>query len=471
LSEHDAVVRALEGNSAIRVTRIRTAGDSLRLAKAKTGWLPEVTLSAGQAIVPHDSSAAKTTVSAGTDSIAGLPQSLSRSESSRSAATSAAVEARQALPGGAILSGHIEAARGVDLDAGQAGYSSTAGIGLTQPLLRGAFDNATPGYTIKVASLAHAEATLREKKDILAAISDVRRRYWDVYEKKVLGKVYLSQREHARKQLEAARARFSIGKNAELDTLSAALDLLRSSQRVLSNQTDLALARRALSVALGADTAVLTISAASPVGIDSLPDPERLLAMARRFDPELRIFETARERLGITRRFQRNQLLPRLDLHLSAQRDASGNMLFGADNSLRANAVIELVASYSLPRAPRRLDIAQTELALQQQRLEEQEYRRQLMVSVEQLSFAWEKERQALAIAREAARIARRRLEAARAGYELGSQNWLALSESRTDYLQAATESVQKEIAMKKLEITFDEITGAVLDRFGIEVQ
>ncbi len=471
LSEREAVFKALERNAGIQLTRIRTSGDSLALESARAAWQPNVTVAAGQSVRPLDTSSTTKVVSGLSDSLTAAQAFQSRSSSSRSAASSLSIEARQPLPGGAVLSGSISGGRGVDMDSSQVGYESDARLSITQPLLRGAGRHSSPTYEIRVKSLAHEEATLREQADIIGAISDVREKYWDVYEKRILTSIYEAQREHARKQLEATRVRFSIGKAAELDTLSAALDMLRASQSVLSNSADAAIALRALNSSLGVDSAAFNVDTARDIAIASLPPADTLLAMAERFDPELRIFETARKRLGVTRDFHHNQLLPRIDLHASVGRSTTGNTAFGAQGSYNANAVIELIASYEFPPTKRKLDLERAELSLEQSKLEKQEYRRTLLLSVEQLVQTWEKERQALAISRETRRIAERRLEAARAGYELGTQNWLALSESQTDYLHAATEAVRQEITMKRLEIVFDEITGTVFDRFGIEVQ
>jgi outer membrane protein TolC len=454
LTEQEALYQALKSNPDIAVTRSRLVADSLSWVLTRAGRLPTLALDASAKYAPVSKS---TGGSFSTDN-------------SNTLTNAAAAEATQVLPGGATLTAGVGQSMALDdLNPDSASHTTSLSVGITQPLLKNAWSNATLDYTLKVERLNHDQFSLSQKKQLLSTLSDVRSSYWSWYEKTQLLAIAGKNSEYSRKQLEVARERLRVGQNTELDTLSAALDALRSQQNVMSAAGAEQSARRGLALALGLAPATLEMAGDLTVIVADLPGPEEFLRQAEAYDPQLKVFTIATAKLKLEEKKRRADFWPTLSLSGSYTYSLTGDTLFGDNTASSRNALIALIASYDLPTTPARIAATQNRLSQEQNNLEREKYRRELANRVAELADSWQQEKTRLEIMAAARVVAQRQLEAAQQGYQLGTVDRLALEKAQNDFAQVAVTHVQAQVGLKKLEIIFDEMSGQILTKFGVQ--
>jgi outer membrane protein TolC len=440
LSETDVVRETLERSTDIRVVRITRAGDSLSLYDAEGKWLPSATIGSSGAWRPGDSSTI-------------------------SAAVSGAVA--QGLPGGGSISAGVSPSLSHDVNSGQQTHATEYSASLTQPLAAGAWKYGQPGFDLRIQRLQDAESGLEFKKSVGAKISKVRDQYWSCYESQ---KALLIAREslaQAERVLVKDRVRYEVGEIAVIDTLGTALEWLQAQQSVLNAEIAYARERRFLALTLARTSEQVAIPESIDIVVSELPPAGELLGAARVYDPQRSIFQLAYERLQLQLGEKRNALLPHIDLAASyAHNDARRG-----DGSLANNSVVSLIFSYALPTRSGAVEVSRARLSLEQNRIESEQHDRELVSSVEALVEDWKLELRRLETAQVAAEVARRRLNAAQMGYEVGTVDQLTYLQARKDAFENETAALQQQVSLKRLEITFDEITGTVFSRFGVSIE
>ena len=308
---------------------------------------------------------------------------------------------------------------------------------------------------------------LELRGDLAADLSRVRGLYWSCYEKKQALAISRDAQVRAAKVLEKEQVRYRIGEAAAIDTLSATLERLKAVQSVLGDSVALTLVRNELARALmlPADSVVVPDSIA--VTLTDLPPADQLIASAKDYDPQLRIFDLLREKLTLQLRDNRNDLLPQVDLSASY----TYNDALSDNGGLLDNSVISLILGYSLPTKGRRIAGAKTRLSLRQNELQTAERRFELRNSVEELINNWDLERRKLSVSATSRDVARKYLESATKGLDVGTVDNLTYLDAQEDYVTEEVRYLRQQITLKRLEIVFDEITGKVLSRFGVVIQ
>jgi len=90
---------------------------------------------------------------------------------------------------------------------------------------------------------------------------------------------------------------------------------------------------------------------------------------------------------------------------------------------------------------------------------------------VNELYFAWNQELEQLRLSQTSREIAKKQLHAAEKNLELGAVDMYTKIKAKNDYINAELQYLRRQISMKRLEIIFDEITGNVLTKFGVEIK
>ncbi len=463
LSEEKALLSGLEHRYEIRILHLENRIDSLNVETARSQWLPQVSASAGLSYLPHDSTGIAVRDSSG---------ALFRSGSAISSIiASESLSMNQHLPGGGTIGGGLTLGNQSFLRGGDSAIrSSTLALGYTQPLLRDAWRFGTVAYTVRIARLDNEQFSLEQKKRFLSYSSDIRVRFWKLYEAQSLVALYRKELIYAQQRMNIERTRCSIGMAAPLDTLTAKLSLVNATGRLHDAQSDELQIQEELAFYVGIAQESAIIDSTTPIDCPALPSPDDMLRRAQQFDPQLRIFDVAAQRLELNRAQTRNSLLPRVDLSASWSRSMSKNSPSGSE-WLHGNSVIGLIASYALPVKPRRLALARTAASMEKNNLDREQYRQQLRLRIRELDRSWERERRAIEIAATARRIADQTLTASQAGFSVGTVDRLSLDKAENDYRAACLELLKKQLLMKQLEIIFDEMVGSTLSRFGVEMK
>ena len=463
LTEREALLSGLEHRYEIRILRLENRIDSLKVESVRARRLPQITVAAGVSGVPYDSAGMRLRDARGAGFDTG--------SSTTSLVTADSLSVSQYLPGGGSVAAGATFGNEAFWDgADSAVRSIAAGISVTQPLLRDAWRFGEVDYALRIARLDNKLFTLEQKKRLLSFCSDIRTRYWALYEAQSLATLYRTELAYARERTATERARFSIGLAAPLDTLSAELSLINATARLHDAQSDELQTREELAFYAGVVDSQVTIDTAAAVDCASLSPPEEMLRRVEAFDPRLRIFEVAAERLELTRAQVRNSLLPRVDVRASWSRSTVKTHP-SEPEEFYGNAVIGLIASYAFPLKPRRLELAGAAASLEKNRLERENYREEVRLRLRELNRSWERERRAIEIALAAREIAGQTLAASREGFKAGTVDRLSLDKAENDFRSASVDLLRKRLLMKRLEIVFDEMTGATLSRCGVEMQ
>ncbi len=449
LTEREALIRALADHTQIQLLRIDKISDSLQLTGARAGWQPAVTLGADVR-------------STSTDTFF-VPRTAGRDTAAASAAVS------RKIPGGGTISGEV--AEEVDLSSNNAGKHATSWeVTCRQPLLKDAWRFGEQDMRLRIARLDSRGVDLRLMKDLLADLSVVRRAYWKWYEQYALREILTRERDLALSRLERERARFLLGEASELDTLSASLEYLESSSRLTNASYELDAAGREVALLLDIDQDTVVPDTAREIRTADLPSSEELVERAERFDPELKIFAVLEEKLQLEKEELANNLLPSVSLdlkHRAWSRDRDRPL--STDENRFGSSSIGVSAAYTIPATVERIAVHGKRLEARRNALSREHYRRELLSRLTDTREQWRRDRANLVAARKAEEVARKKLDAARRGYELGTVDRLSLIEARNDATRTSVSRLQKERALKDIEIVFDEITGDVLDKFGLE--
>jgi outer membrane protein TolC len=462
LSEQKALLSGLEKRSEIKILRIENRIDSLEVETVRSQWLPQVSATAGIFYTPVDSTAF---------TVPGPSGTLSGGSGTPSIGAGESLTVAQRLPGGGVVAGGVTFNKQSYFRQGDSAVrASVAGLSYTQPLLRDAWSFGKTAYAVKIALLDNERFSLEQKKRLLSFCSDIRIRFWKLYEAQSLASLYRAELAYAQGRLAIERNRCSLGTSAPLDTLTAMLDYVNATARFHDAQSNALQAQEELAFYAGVADSQASIDSTLPVDCPPLPPPDEFIRRAENFDPQLRIFEVAAQSLTLTAAQTRNSFLPNLDFSASWSRSLQKNVSSGPE-SFSGNAVIGLIATYALPLKPRSVALAQSRAKFEKNSLSREQYRRELRLKIEELTRSWERERRAIEIAETVRTIARQTLSASRAGFAAGTVDRLSLDKAENDFREACVELLRKQLLMKQLEITFDELVGTTLLRFGVEMK
>ena len=450
LTETDAVALACKNNPQFKSLQFDRLSDSLDLVAAKATFLPSVDLSAGIKALR-------------TDAPLFVPDSLYQN-----IPLSAAL--KQTIVGG----GSVTASLNETINHAQAAdtltYATASTISISQPLLKQAGAYGAADQTVRMQTIAHREFTLSQRKQLLALLSTTRKTFWDLFEKSVRFTVTLDVLNYKRQQLNYARSRFAVGQTAELDTLSSALELLKSRSDSLSAVSTLLSAHNAAARFFVLPPESLSVDTAMPVALHELPDLDRFLAAIDSLSPDIVLFDVLRTRLTETSGRLTNNALP--DVRLGAAYTAGQNSTkpFGDNFSYKGNGVVSLIVNYSIPQIQNDIDQKKNRYALEKNELSRIDKRRQLVDQVNELRLRWQQELVKISIQQAALAIALRNLTVAQRQFELGVIDRLTLTKATNDYADQANTCLSAFISQKRLEIEIDEITGESLNRFGVRI-
>jgi outer membrane protein TolC len=447
LSEKESLIIAIKNNPDIQISYVKTQIDSLSLEQSKSQYTPSLDFASTVSYLPIDSSS-----NTGNPIISSQPS----------------VNVLQTLPLGTIVNGGIAGTIKKNLTSGFANSLTQYSIGITQPLLKNAWENAPIDYSIKIQKIDHAQFTLDQKKNLLSMLSNIRLLYWVWYEKNELVRISDDNLNLTTQQLSYERKRFNVGDASEIDTLNATLEFLKAQHGLLYAKTTLTLAKKDLANALQINADSMSLPVDTNVLLGEILSAQEILQRVKSYDPKLQIFQLLKKKLELQITNNRNQLLPQLDLNANYQYTQTGEDLFSQKDFFNKNAVVSLIFKYSIPDIKSKIAIKQSNLSQKQNIIEEQQYFKTLEKQIDELVFSWEQEKLKLDITKTSKFIALKSLSATQNSYEVGSVDHITLIKAQNDFIAIAISYFQELITLKRLEITFDEITGNLEKNFGV---
>lgn len=464
MTEADVILAALNSDKNIITAKIALTEDSLDLRDARSAWYPTASILINPTYTPLDTSAYFYE-----DSL-GNKQSIGASRPNFSANNS--LKIAQTIPGGGVVSAGLSQTSRTKLSkdsSGQTNYLNTFDIGFSQPLLKNAWGQSTIQRNMIVARLQSQINVLSQKKKIIDELSDIRIKYWKWYEAWALLDINIKNSNFAQDRLVSERTRFAIGRATNLDTLSALFEYLNASQNNMNAVLQEKNARNALKLALSVDS--ISLSADSPIVIGNLPPVDTFIAMVQNGDPQVDVYALLVKNIRLKIAEDKNNLLPDLSVSARYSHTTSSSKLFSSETSLMDNAVVSLILGYSFPTTNSVTKLARSRLSLTQNQLDKEAYQRALVQNISDMMDNWNMENEKMAIMDLATTIAQKQLDAAVKGYEMGTVDRLTLTDANNKFQRQSMNALSQKIAMKRLEIEFDRMTGVVLNRFGVSVQ
>lgn len=466
LSEKDIIELTLKQNSNIQISRLNIRSDILDLKSTEASSLPQISALTGVNYLPLDSTVVTSVIGDSTYRTVSSQLQLEMYSS---------ISASQAIPGGGVIGGSLEGSRQYTDSSNNSNNikssSTNVNINFSQPLLKDAWRHAEPYFSISIKRLDSKQFTLEQKKMILASISEARLAFWDLYEKQKLLTLYNNELNFKEKMKVNALQRFSIGEGSVIDTLSATHEYWEVYQLLLSAKAEIEVARNNLADILIMDSKTIGVGTHLEMELMTPPDENKILRAAKEFDPEINIFKIMKEKLILQLKNDKNQLLPDLRFETSYNRNSVGNSFFESDHYLSTNLAIGLILRYDFPIRTKKMAVEKSELSIKKTKLFEEQYDRKLESKIAELVLRWNQELESLRVSRLSQNIVKQQVEASRTGYEIGTVDRLSLLKAENDFLHASVRVIQKELALKKLEILFEETTGIFLSKYGVELK
>lgn len=298
--------------------------------------------------------------------------------------------------------------------------------------------------------------------------AEVRRRFFEALEQRELFRVEEAIVETRQVDFESAQRLFRIGQRSRVDVLTAELQV--EQQRLTAQQQRRAYQRSTLALrtylgdpslesAAPADTEV-------PVFDPATLDDERLVALAREWNPGLREQEAAVTGARVSVREARQDWFPQLNVNFDygrlAQTQEAGALLDLQPEESEWQSSFNI--SLSLPalndffgtraeQAQARVDVIRQEETLRERRLQVEEQVRSQLIELRNQYQSLQLAGRSLEIAGEAVRLAREE-------YRLGTRTFEQLQEAVTQEADARRQVIQARFGFVDALLTLEEAVG-----------
>jgi len=451
LTEYGAVQWGIRHSNDMATLRLNEKSDALDSALIHSQWLPR--LSAHAEFSPQN----RTWVDSGNgDSAPSYDTSY--------ATLSADLGVTQVVPGGGALDLNLQTGQSNLFDKIQS--ENSMAVVYSQPLLRDAWRWGDQNYAQRLEGYDRVIFHREYEKKLVSEISRMRTGYWSWFQHAHALRIRRIAVEKAQLNLERERVRLRTGTAARIDTLKVYLELLKLQQSVFEQELTLRVRKHDLMtrVSLPADSAI----AVPDMEIEIMPTPskEDLRRLVHQFDPSLNLLKSMQEKLAFLDEYYKNRFLPEASVSYEFEIGQTST-----EETVRRNSVISFLLSYEIPAKSRKISLKKNQLDQEKIALERSAYERDLDFAIDTLIDNWEYEMRNLSMSKSALAVARQYVEAAEAGYQAGTISQLQLLDAQTELIAQEYNYLQREIALKYLEIIYEEVTGIVLNKFGVQLK
>lgn len=460
-TEAEAVQIALKNNPEIQISTISLSRDSLDLKKVQADAFLQAQVSGDKIIEVHP---ATLNSYSGADTVI------------RTIETVFGGTVSHHIPGGGNVSTSIET-RGIrDLDSPGSDFVTTSGLSVTQPLLKDAWSNAPIDYQINIEKKNLNISFEKFKDDILDILSRVREAYLDWLSSVHAVEIRKAELVYTQDALDYEKARFQLGEKAEMDTLTAALELLRARENLMSAEYGEKTARKRFSLELGIGTVELPELSDSSIQIGPIPSAGAIMAKVEENNYQLKLLKLTKELLELQSYKHKNDLLPRVDVSAGVQSTQKGSNFFSSNKATPTNPnVIDpwigITFTYDILARKERYSRKQAELSLQSNEIEKEYFINQQRVAVGEFIDAWAQDSAKLNIRSAEVIIAEKNHNYAVERYQLGEIDNLTKLKAQSDLINTKLNKLFAEVNLKRLEIAVDKATANVFNRFGVTLK
>jgi outer membrane protein TolC len=361
------------------------------------------------------------------------------------------------------------------------GLTSGVQVQITQHLLQG-FGWNLNRHLIRIARNNRKAADLAFRNDVISIVSQIKNIYWDLVSAFDDVKVKQESVDLAKQTLDNTAEQVKVGTLGRVELARWESQLASAQQDLITSQTTLRHEELLMKTAINRNlnNGVLVDAAIVPTDTMSLPaeEPvvkiEELINDALQQRPDLNQSRIDLVNRDITKKAQRNALLPALDVF--ANSTTSGNRsdywsafgdVFSAAGHDRA---VGLTLTIPLRNRSARADQIQGELQYRQAEVKIQSLQNQIQSDVRDAKFAVQQNRARVEAARKAVTYARESFEAEQAKYGVGMSTSVSVLQAQRDLTQAQSNLITAMSAYEKAHIDLDQKTGLTLVNNNVDL-
>lgn len=464
LTLDDCIAEALENNLDIRTRRIQPRLDGLSVGSALGAYDPNLTLSANQSFSASPGSSD--------------PNSRLFGTGSDTTTESYGPGIAGVLPYGTRyrVDSRLRRQSGTVFPSFQ--YNSDVTASVTQPLLRNFLIDSTR-RTLAVAKRTLKINELALSHQIMRTVNAVENAYYELVYARENVRVQDSSLQLAEKHLRETKRRVELGALAPLDEKQAQSQAAARRADLLSAQVQWDTRMNALKGLLSDDfTAVADVR---------LEPTDKLLAVAQLFDaqeswgrglefrPDLLQSKESLERQNIVLRYNKNQILPSLDLQLSYGHNGFGTDLPGGLDGIRTGAGQAYSYGFvlTIPFSNRTAKNNYRSSRLEKQRLllNHKQLEQQIIIEIDNALKAARNAYQRIDATLEARRYAEAALDAEEKKFANGKSTGFFVLQLQRDLTAARSSELRALADYNKTLADLWLSEGKTLDRRGVEVK
>jgi outer membrane protein len=350
----------------------------------------------------------------------------------------------------------LRAGVGASTERNQLGtyYSTDTTLSLSQPLLRGF------GRSVSRRALSSAEARaldiVREQRMSEQQVAvEVAAAYYRIVSQKMMVDVAQKTAERSRTLLGASEAKLEVGKVSQLDVFRARQLVAQADGQLLDAQAAVEEAMDQLRYLLGRGPEFLfDVKSDIPTGVETVTVEQAVeTALAHRL--ELANAQHALAEASRLVAYNRNQLLPQLDLNLALTRRDVADSLRTAFKFDKLDFASFFTISMPVDRTPQTIEYHNALIERDRRRREINLLKMRIVESVRRAVRQQARVRQTLAVSEEAVEFAGKEVEVAALRYQRGLSNNLDVVNAEESWLSARSRRVSLlvELAIARLQL------------------
>ena len=354
-------------------------------------------------------------------------------------------------------------------------------VKITQHLLQG-FGWNLNRRTIRIARNNRKAADQAFRNDVISIVSQIKNIYWDLVSAYDDVKVKQESVDLAKQTLDNTAEQVKVGTLGRVELARWESQLASAQQDLITSQTTLRHQELLMKTAISRNLSngVLVDAAVVPADTMSLPPEEpvvkieELINDALQNRPDLNQSRIDLVNRDITKKAQRNAMLPALDVFASST--TSGNRsdywsAFGdAFSAAGHDRVVGMTLTIPLRNRAARADQMQGELQYRQAEARIQSLQNQIQSDVRDAQYAVQQNRARVEAARKAVAYARESFEAEQAKYSVGMSTSVSVLQSQRDLTQAQSSLITAMAAYEKAHVDLDQKTGLTLANNNVDL-
>ena len=354
-------------------------------------------------------------------------------------------------------------------------------VQITQHLLQG-FGWNLNRHLIRIARNNRKAADQTFRNDVISIVSQIKNIYWDLVSAFDDVKVKQESVDLAKQTLDNTDEQVKVGTLGRVELARWESQLASAQQDLITSQTTLRHEELLMKTAINRNlnNGVLVEAAIVPTDTMSLPAEEPVVKIEELIDnalqqrPDLNKSRIDLVNRDITKKAQRNALLPTLDVFASSTTSGNRGDYWSAFGDTFTSAghdrAVGLTLTIPLRNRSARADQIQGELQYRQAEVKIQSLQNQIQSDVRDAQFAVQQNRARVEAARKAVSYARESFEAEQAKYSVGMSTSVSVLQAQRDLTQAQSNLITAMSAYEKAHVDLDQKTGLTLVNNNVDL-